>query len=372
MSESFSTVIKNFWVQEYQNLPQYNKICYNLQFQKNIIEKTNLYAKAFNQIFVAALYNNSNAKKIILDLYKKYYKREYNQLKRYSVFEPKCLLDFGENYDDTDFARLLIIASFLGSLNIQDLSPQLLLTFEDLELHTLNKLKKEIKIFSPDDSTCNWICNVSEKINLDSLGVTTNNVSKFLHLVAQEAGFYYSSQILSHHFQNIKNDIPSILLSLDKLFTREEVESMDITPYFLSYLIFKIMILNINETEKLFDTLIQLDQPLSESACSRLPSIDHNPLQKPQIEEFSTDFTKESEDLTILKQQNRALKVDNINLHDSLKVANNKINILTEENDRIKDIEWQLKILKMHYIVKLCLYPPFPIKAFSSNRLKKN
>ena len=116
MGDDFFEVAANFLVKEFGKIPEYSKTEY--YYGRLEIQNTEQLYNAHVLSFMVNAYRSGSeyAKGVLLSLYKKYYKKEYNQIKRFSTMSVNELMGFVES-DFTlprDVSRVLFFAELMG------------------------------------------------------------------------------------------------------------------------------------------------------------------------------------------------------------------------------------------------------------------
>ena len=116
MADDIIEMAPDFLVKELSNMPKYSKIDYYFA-RTDLLNTDQIYVSHVLSFMVNAYRSGSEyAGKTLLLLYKKYYKKEYNQLKRFSTMSLDELMGFvnSEYTMPPDTARVLFFAEMMG------------------------------------------------------------------------------------------------------------------------------------------------------------------------------------------------------------------------------------------------------------------
>ena len=118
MEEQFLAIASNFLKRNYGNLEQYEEPWFSLNEVQRTYPSKSIQLKLLNLIYNAAKGGDDYSRKLLVYLYKKYYKQEYNRLKRFRrlhISELEALAEDSEPWLSSDTeARILTICPFLN------------------------------------------------------------------------------------------------------------------------------------------------------------------------------------------------------------------------------------------------------------------
>ena len=109
-------IVRDFLLHENEKLLEYSQYIYADDSLANSGAVTGLRYKFLNLLLSAARHGSDYAAEVLCRIYKIYYRKEYNQLKRFKKLSYDELLGFDteEEMFETTAARILTIAPFMG------------------------------------------------------------------------------------------------------------------------------------------------------------------------------------------------------------------------------------------------------------------
>ena len=116
LGSDFSFIALDFLKHAYSHIEEYSGYVYADDCMDKWSPETGMQYKILNMILAAARHGNQYAREMLCRIYKVYYKREYNQLKRFRTISFDELISF-ENEDELfqeTAARILTICPFMG------------------------------------------------------------------------------------------------------------------------------------------------------------------------------------------------------------------------------------------------------------------
>lgn len=135
MEEQFLAIASNFLKRNYHELEKYEEPWFSVDEVQRTYPSKALRLRLMNLIFNAAKDGDEYSRKLLVWLYKKYYKREYNQIKRFQCLhmsELEAISDDSEPWMSPETeARILTICQFLDI----EIDPSCYWKYYELEDH---------------------------------------------------------------------------------------------------------------------------------------------------------------------------------------------------------------------------------------------
>ena len=142
----FPVIMRDFLMHEAERIPEYSGYVYADDDFAEVGAIEGIRYKFFNLLLSAARHGSSFSAEMICRIYKIYYKREYNQLKRFKTlsYEELQAFDYEGELFATTAARIITVSVFMG-IEVLDDCEEVLPEAEDV----LNDQTMEFK-FSPE------------------------------------------------------------------------------------------------------------------------------------------------------------------------------------------------------------------------------
>ena len=142
----FPVILRDFLMHEVERIPEYSGYIYADDDFAKVGAIEGIRYKFFNLLLSAARHGSSFSAEMICRIYKIYYKREYNQLKRFKTlsYDELHAFDYEGELFATTAARIITVSAFMGIEVLEDCE-EVLPEAEDI----LNDESMEFK-FSPE------------------------------------------------------------------------------------------------------------------------------------------------------------------------------------------------------------------------------
>ena len=124
-------MIRDLMLHEQEKILDYSRFVYADDSFENSGALSGMRYKFLNILLAAARHGSDYAAEMLCRIYKIYYRKEYNQLKRFKTLSYSELTGFDNDEElfETISARILTIAPFMGI----DVSPECILAQDDIE-----------------------------------------------------------------------------------------------------------------------------------------------------------------------------------------------------------------------------------------------
>ena len=112
----FPVIMRDFFMHEAERIPEYSGYVYADDDFAEVGAIEGIRYKFFNLLLSAARHGSSFSAEMICRIYKIYYKREYNQLKRFKTlsYEELQAFDYEGELFATTAARIITVSVFMG------------------------------------------------------------------------------------------------------------------------------------------------------------------------------------------------------------------------------------------------------------------
>ena len=194
MYYDFDLIAKDFFLNEYENLLDYEPVSYK-DYDTGDLSPDYMFFRFVMSLIVNAIHGGSEySKALVLYLFKTYYRKEYKDLKRFSTLSRDEVIALAKPKEQTNqyswttaIARILFISRLMG-IEIKKDCNSFYMSFNLL----LNDKREEKRLEFCDELGKTYqdtLKEVEEKFNIDRLYKIDSKVNKFLGKALNWAGY---------------------------------------------------------------------------------------------------------------------------------------------------------------------------------------